>query len=195
MLRPARFSLGAAGGGGALVGIKLIEFAINHGGAVGSCGTGPRVPKAEALHLNAPGDLRNHPSAQLGHQQQKPDRIGEKPRRQQKGTGKKDQRAMRQRRQRIAHCAVRSAQGLQHLKPLLPHQQGADDPGQQHNSQRWPQRQPAANLDEQTDFNQRNRHECQQKPHAPTPGIIDFGGGAVDLAPPLTYIGKQRQGR
>ena len=172
-------------------------FGVDHIGVAPARlrGVGPvrkaatRAPHAKALHLHPLRNMAQQHFAELRDQQRNAQRIGEKPGRQQQRAGKQNQRAMRQRPPRIVHLFQRAAQILHRLRPLRAHQRHPHRRRQQHQPKGWPQPDQPADLNEQPDLDQRHKRECQKQPHCRIFTCRCISPGAVDLKPPLPYIG------
>lgn len=149
----------------------------------------------KAMHLHPRRKPAQKQPAQGRQQKQKPKRIGEKAGQEQKHAGQHLQRAVAQRRLGPAQPVKRGAQLRLRLQPLAAQNREPQRSTGQHQRKACPKPQPAAQLDEQPDLDQRPGKKCQQKPHIHLRFITP--PGLVDLIAPLPYIsgGKQNTNR
>lgn len=161
--------------------IDLFELSINGLVVIGLRGPFSVMNLAD---LNPGADIAVNRRPNARNKQGKPDGIGEKPGRQKKRARKQDHRAMRQRFGGIAQFIERSAQLSQSLCALAADKICSENRGKNDDCKGWHQPDPAADLNEKCDLNQRNGKKKHKQPH----GDLALLGGAVDLTPHVTYI-------
>lgn len=125
----------------------------------------PAPVRAHRLHVHPLFDLFQHEAAHGGDQQGKPNKVGKKPRCQQQRARKQDHCAMGQRFGRVAQIIKAGLQLLNRPRALAFDQSRARNRRQNHDRQCRPKPQPPADLNEQTDFDQRNRDKQDKQPH------------------------------
>src|SRR6056297_144246 len=162
--------------------VDFLKLSVDHILPSGCVSRRALWPHLEAGNMNPLAKIGERGTADRRHQQGKPDPIREKSGRQKKRASDQDHRAMRQWFGRIVELFERIAQVSHGHRTLSAYQPGTKDCRQDHDPESWPQPKQAANLNEQSDLDQRNGKKRRKQPHMMFPQEIQsqYGGLARD---------------